>query len=596
MIGLRMSIETAPAVGSGRDPMKEMLWACRGAFATAAIFSFFVNLMIMVMPIYMFSLFDRVLGGGGNKVTLTFLAGFAMSALLIQALIDIARTYLFVRVSAWIDTQIGEKILAVSLRYATARGAVRDTNLLQRLDALRNFLAGEQIYMLMDMPWVPLFLTFLFFLQFWIGVTATVIAVLLLVMALANKWFTDPLRDAGMDAMQASMAKANTTLRNADVIDAMGMGKQLTDRWNRDNAVALEKLGVFARRTGMMNAFGKTMQLGSMMAVMTVSAILIIDPESGLSRGAMMAAVILVGRILMPVQSMVTGWSGISMSLVNYKVISRVLREAAAMSPANVTERIKPRGELTVENLGFHPPTSPDPILSDINFTLQPGQSLGIVGASASGKSTLARLLIGIDRPTEGRVLLDGRELHEWPSDEIGPYLGYLAQEVELFSGTVRDNITRFDDNWTREAVLDAAQLANVDVLIKHMPQGYQTVVGNRGTLLSGGQMQRVGLARALYGDVKLVVLDEPNSNLDVHGENALANAIEELKKRGVTVVVILHRPNILKVLDYIMVLANGKVQRMGPRDLMLPVIGGPGASKQPDDRAINVVSNQAEA
>ena len=576
--------------------MKEMLWACRGAFATAAVFSFFVNLMIMIMPIYMFSLFDRVLGGGGNKVTLTFLALFAMSGLLIQALIDIGRTYLFVRVSAWIDTQIGEKVLAVSLRYATARGAERNTALLGRLDALRNFLAGEQIYMLMDLPWVPLFLTFLFFLQFWIGVTATVIAVILFIMALANKWFTDPLRDAGMAAMQSSMSKATTTMRNADVIDAMGMGRQLTARWNRDNAVSLDKLGVYTRRSGMISAIGKSMQLASMMAVMTVSVILILDPESGLSRGAMMAAVILVGRILMPVQSMVTGWSAISMSVGNYREISKILREAATMRPSDMVDNTVPRGELTVENLGFHPVTAEKPILTDISLALQPGQSLGIVGASASGKTSLARLLIGVDRPTTGRVLLDGRELHEWPSDDIGPHLGYLPQEVELFAGTVRDNITRFDDEWTREAVLDAAKLADVDGLIKFMPNGYQTVVGNRGTILSGGQMQRVGLARALYGDVKLVVLDEPNSNLDVHGEQALASAIEELKKRGVIVVVILHRPNILNVLDYIMVMADGKVQKMGRRDEMLPVIGGSGSSKQPDDRAINVVSNQAKA
>jgi PrtD family type I secretion system ABC transporter len=579
-----------------RDPLRELLWAARGGFATAAIFSFFVNALILVMPIYMFSLFDRVLGGGGNKVTLTFLAMIALGALLIQALIDIARTYLFVRISAWIDHQIGAKILAVSLRQATVRGARRDTELLDRLDSLRNFLAGEQIFMLMDIPWVPLFLAFLFFLQFWIGVAATTIAVFILILALANKWITGPVRVVGVDAMTEASRKAHVSLRNADVIAAMGMGPQITRRWESDNDIALDRFSVFARRMGVMTAVGKTMQFGSMMAIMTVCVLLIIHPETNLSRGAMMASVILVGRVLMPVQSLVTGWAGISEALNDYKLISAELRAVAAMPASSPDIPTTPEGHLTVDGLGFHPPTAPEPILSNISFSLKPGESLGIVGPSASGKSTLARLLVGLDRPGSGSVKLDGQHIHEWPSTSLGAHLGYLPQEVELFGGTVRDNIARHDKEWTKEEVLDAARLANVDTMVKFMPMGYQTMVGNNGTLLSGGQMQRIGLARALYGDVRLVILDEPNANLDVHGEQALADAVEELKRRGVTVVLILHRPNILKVLDYVMVLVDGKIQQIGERDKMLAVIGGPGATKQPDDRAINVISNQAKA
>ncbi len=581
---------------SGGDPLKEMLWAARDAFATAAIFSFFVNALILVMPVYMFSLFDRVLGGGGNQFTLAFLALFAISALLIQALIDIARTYLFVRVSSWIDQQIGRKVFALSLRDATARGSRRDTELLSRMDSLRNFLAGEQVFMVMDLPWVPFFLAFLFFLQFWIGVAATAIAIFIFILALANKWATGPVREVGMAAMGESNRKAEVSLRNADVIEAMGMGPRIGRRWEADNDVALDKLAVFTRRMGLMSAIGKTMQFGSMMAIMTVCAILIIHPETNLSRGAMMASVILVGRVLMPVQFLVTGWAPISEAIGDYKALSAVLRQAAAQTPSELAAPPAPIGELTVEELSFHPPSTRDPILKGINFSLKPGESLGIVGPSASGKSTLARLLVGLDRPSTGSVKLDGAHIHEWPSVDLGAYIGYLPQDVELFGGTVRDNIARQDQNWTSERVLDAAKLANVDTMVKFMPQGYQTVVGSGGTLLSGGQMQRIGLARALYGDVKLVVLDEPNANLDAHGEEALAEAIEELKRRGVTVVLILHRPNILKVLDHVMVLVDGKIQRIGPREEMLPVIGGGGATKQPDDRAINVVTSPANA
>jgi PrtD family type I secretion system ABC transporter len=578
--------------------LKEMLWACRGAFATAAVFSFFVNSLILTMPVYMFSLFDRVLGGGGNKVTLTFLALIALSALFIQALIDIARTYLFVRVSAWIDLQISDKILAISLRWATARGAPRDTTLLDRLKSLRTFLAGEQIFMLMDLPWVPIFLGFLFFLQFWIGAAATAIALFLLVLALTNKWYTDPVRSTGSGAMSDASKKAQVSLGNADVIAAMGMEPQITKRWEQDNDIALERFSVFTRRVGMMTAIGKTMQFGSMMIIMTVCALLIINPDIRLSRGAMMASVILVGRILMPVQGLVTGWSSFSEALTNYGFIANVLRQAAS-SPSvdrGAQESSPPRGDLDVQDLGFHPSTADEPILSNVNFSLKAGESLGIVGPSASGKSTLARLLVGLDQPTTGNIKLDDQHIHEWPAESLGPHLGYLPQDVELFGGTVRDNIARHNEDWTSAQVLDAAELANVDTMIKYMPKGYQTVVGNSGTLLSGGQKQRVGLARALYGDIKFVVLDEPNANLDVHGEQALANAIEELKRRGVTVIVILHRPNILKVLDYVMIMVDGTVQKFGPRDQMLDAIGAPAATKQPDDRAINVVSNQEKA
>ena len=588
-----MSNDTLPEITIRRDPLKEMLQACRGAFATAGIFSFFVNALILAMPIYMFSLFDRVLGGGGNKVTLAFLATFMIGALFIQALIDIARTYLFVRVSAWIDLQIGNKLLAVSMRLATRRGAAKEANLISRLERLRDFLAGEQIYMLMDLPWLPLFLAFMFFLNFWIGVTATAIAAILLVLALSNKWYTDPVKNAGMDAMQHSFATATRTLRNADVVEAMGMAPQMTRRWQRDNEVALDRMQVFGRRIGLMMSLGKTMQLASMMAVMTVCAILIIDPDSGLSRGSMMASVILVGRVLQPVQAIVTGWPMMVESIENYRIIAQTLRDSASVTETELEVRSAPTGQIQVCNLLFHPPATKQPVLTGINFSLQPGQSLGIVGPTGSGKSTLARLLVGLDRPTKGHVLLDDQEISEWPADDVGQYIGYMPQEVELFPGTVLQNIIRLDDDWNSDAVLDAAQLANVDTMIKHMPKGYQTFVGSGGTLLSGGQMQRVGLARALYGNTKVVILDEPNANLDVHGEQALATAIEELKKRGVTVILILHRPNILKVLDYIMVLADGKIQKMGARQDMLALVGGPRAATQPDDRALNVISNE---
>lgn len=674
--------------GSGGNPLGEMLGSCRNGFATAVVFSFFVNVLVLVIPIYTFSLFDRVLGGGGNVFTLAFLAGTAMGALLVQALIEVARTFLFVRISAFIDSAVSEKLLAVSLRLACARGVPRNTELLTRMNSLRHFLAGHQIFLLLDLPWVPLFLAFLFYLNMWIGLVSSVVAVLLLLLALANRWLTSPLNDRAQSAVADSMRKTDVTLRNADIIDAMGMARDLGRRWSEDNDAALDHYSAYARRSGVMNAIGRTMQLSSIIAIMTVSVVLVLDPTSGLSQGAMMASVILVGRIMMPVQSLVTSWTATHSALEDYRTVAAALRaglmfpdlpdvpadtgqpritsremtgtgtaasdgatgseatgsddgenwsdEAADDEPAASVEA-GPEAEgttgtgetasatagntaagpadgtsstavattgasavaipgsadieptVSVNGVHFHPPTAERPILSDITFMLKAGSSLGILGRSGSGKSSLARLLVGIDRPTTGTVrfggrsLTDGRELHSWPGHEIGRYIGYLPQDVSLFSGTIRDNITRFADDWTRDDVLDAARLANVDAMIKFMPHGYQTQVGPGGALLSGGQVQRVALARALYGPVRLVVLDEPNANLDVQGEQALAATILELKRRGVTVVVILHRENILRALDNLLIMVDGRVGAAGPRDKVLAQLRRPRTPVAPE-------------
>ncbi len=671
--------------GSGGNPLGEMLGSCRNGFATAVVFSFFVNVLVLVIPIYTFSLFDRVLGGGGNVFTLAFLAGTAMVALLVQALIEVARTFLFVRISAFIDSAVSEKLLAVSLRLACARGVPRNTELLTRMNSLRHFLAGHQIFLLLDLPWVPMFLAFLFYLNMWIGLVSSVVAVLLLLLALANRWLTSPLNDRAQSAVADSMRKTDVTLRNADIIDAMGMARDLGRRWSEDNDAALDHYSAYARRSGVMNAIGRTMQLSSIIAIMTVSVVLVLDPTSGLSQGAMMASVILVGRIMMPVQSLVTSWTATHSALEDYRAVAAALRaglmfpdlpdlpadtsqprvtsgamtgtetaagdgktgsqeedgddgtswseEAADDEPvANIEAGSEAEGTtgagetasgtaeagpgdgapstavatavasavaipgsadieptVSVNGVHFHPPTAERPILSDITFMLKSGSSLGILGRSGSGKSSLARLLVGIDRPTTGTVrfggrsLNDGRELHSWPGHDIGRYIGYLPQDVSLFSGTIRDNITRFADDWTRDDVLDAARLANVDAMIKFMPHGYQTQVGPGGALLSGGQVQRVALARALYGPIRLVVLDEPNANLDVQGEQALAATILELKRRGVTVVVILHRENILRALDNLLIMVDGRVGAAGPRDKVLAQLRRPRTPVAPE-------------
>jgi PrtD family type I secretion system ABC transporter len=581
------------------DPLRDIFRTCSDAFVTAGVFSFAVNALILTMPMYMFSLFDRVLNSG-NLTTLAMLAMIALTALFVQALIDIARTHLFVKLSAWIDAQIGEKLLILSMRNAMPRGAPRNMDLLNKLNSLRGFLAGQQIYMLMDVPWVPIFLGVLFLLNFWIGLTASLVCVVILILALFNKMIVDPrLARASKAATQAGRT-AQMAICNIDVVEPMGMRRRIVGRWSVDNNIALAEQGNASRASGNIQAFVKMMRMLAMMAVMTVACMQIVDPESGLSRGAMMASVILVGRTLMPVEMMVSSWDSVSGAFVSYATIAEALKSFAKINEERVVP-LDPRGEITVSNLVYQPTGFPRPILNNINFELRPGQALGIVGPSASGKSTLARMLVGLEKPSFGTVRLDGQDIHTWPTHDLGRYIGYLPQDVVLLSGSVRENISRFDDVLRKDQILSASKMAGVHSMVQQLPEGYETFIGEQGALLSGGQRQRVGLARAVYGGVKVVVLDEPNSNLDVAGEQALADAIEALKERGVTVIVILHRPNILKSVDFIMVLRDGMIQKLAPRDEMLPLIDGTSKrkaveSKVGDGSDASQVASQAQA
>lgn len=555
------------------NPLAEVLRACKSAFFTAAVFSFFVNILILTMPLYMFSLFMRVLGSG-SLTTLFMLAIMAFSALLIQAFIDIARTYLFVQVSAWIDAQIGEKLLDISIKDSLPRGNGASTGLLQKLNSLRTFLAGQQVYMLMDAPWVPIFIGVLFMMNTAIGTAAFIIASIMLFLAFLNKWVSDPALDEANSASMASYSVAGAAVNNADVVEAMGMRQPLMARWSRYNATALRLQGVASRYSGIIQAFVKMMRMLSIMSVMTVAAIQILDPESGLSRGAMMASILLVSRALMPIDSLVSSWPMVTAALDNYKEISAALEKDHATIRELVTPPA-PIGDLLVQNLAYQPPGSRRAILNRISFHLKPGEALGIVGPSASGKSTLARFLVGLENPNFGVVRFDGTDIKLWPTESRGQYIGYLPQDVSLLNGNIRENISRFAPDPSAEAVIEAAEMAGVHSMIQHFPHGYGTPIGAGGSLLSGGERQRIGLARAVYGNPKIVVLDEPNANLDVAGEEALAETIEELKRRGTTVVVILHRPNILKSVDYIMVMRDGAIQKLAPRDEMLPILQG---------------------
>jgi len=587
-----MAKQKAPADTSRitEDPLQPIFEACRSAFVTAGVFSFVVNILILTMPLYMFSLFDRVLGTG-NMSTLAFLALMAFCALLVQALVDIARTYVFTNVSQWIDKQVSPRLFEKSVTGALARGG-GGTDALDQLHGLRSFLSGSSMFMLMDIPFIPIFMGVLFMLNFGIGLTATICGALLFGLALLNRAISDKKLIRASAAASRSRTISRSVISNADIVEAMGMRKALAGSWMMYNELALKLQGDASQASGIIQAFIKMVRMGAMMAVMTVAAVQIVDPTSGMSRGAMMASVILVSRALMPLEAVVSSWAQVSDAVQKYRYLSGLL-SGVASKPEDSVFPLDPKGELSVENVHYQIPGMKRPILSRVSFALEPGESVAIIGPSAAGKTTLARLLAGIDCPTAGVVRLDGADVYRWPSDDRGRYVGYLPQQVLLFEGTIRANISRFDETVTNEQVIQAAEMAGLHKMILQMENGYDTEVGYNGQLLSGGQRQRVALARALLGDPKLVILDEPNANLDTEGDNALRNSIEVLKARGTTVVVILHRPNILQIVDKILVLRNGMVQKFSDRDEVMPLIAGVGGQKKIEKSAVKAVAEK---
>lgn len=588
---------TKTAAAKTNDPedlVRQVFSSCRGALMAAGVFSLVVNLFILVLPLYMFSVFDRVLNSH-SVPTLLFLFLIANFALLIQLGVDVTRSFVLVHLSAWIDRGLSSPVLHACIANALVRGAPRDTAALNKLHALRQFLSGQSIYILMDAPWIPIFLGVLFLLNFWIGIVALGGAVLLVALTLANEFVTRPaLRRANVANAQATKA-VMAAVRNANVVEAMGMTPHVLTRWGERNNLVLEEQGTASQKAAVISAISKYARMLIQMSIMSVAALEIIAPGSTLTGGAMMACTILSGRALMPLEQIVSNWRQLADARQNYRELKEILRRTAARPRATVVPP-NPKGRLTVENVAFHPRGAERPILSRVSFAVEPGEVLGVVGPSAAGKSTLAHLLVGLQAPTQGHVRLDGADVFSWPSEDLGRYIGYLPQEVELFGGPLKDNICRLDPNATPEEIIDAADMAGLHEMIMHLPRGYDTEVGDQAGLLSGGQRQRVGLARALYGSPRLLILDEPNASLDASGEQALLKAVVAAKERGAAVIIIAHRPSILGVADRILVLQNGTVQRLGERDQILPLITGGRPPVPAAGPNVTMISKQANA
>ena len=547
-----------------QNEITEALLQFKKAFRSIGIFTAIINLLMLVPSIYMMQVYDRVLASR-NDFTLYMLSFIALGLFGLISALEHIRSMIVIKIGAKIDAFLNQRIYTAAFEQ-NLRGAGENAGqALNDLTTIRQFVTGSGMFAFFDAPWFPLYLLVIFIFNPWVGLFALVSVVILIGLAWLNQWVSSAaLKEASAVSIQ-STSMATNNLRNAEVIEAMGMLPQVRERWFSLHNRFLHLQAEASRKAAVITAVTKFVRTSVQSLILGVAALLVIKGE--LSGGVMIAASILLGRTLSPVEQIIGVWKQWEGVLSAYKRLEDLLRRhpprKAGMSLP------PPEGSVRVEQVAAAPPGTNRMVLRNINFELRAGEIMGLIGASGSGKSTLARLLVGVWPVANGSVRIDGADVFQWSKDELGPFMGYLPQDIELFAGTIAENIARFGEVDSFKVVA-AAKLAGVHELILQMPEGYETRVGDGGSGLSGGQKQRIGLARALYGDPVFIVLDEPNSNLDEAGEFALAESILELKKRQRTVVIISHRPSIIRITDKLMVLQNGAALAFGPTEQVL--------------------------
>ena len=542
------------------------LTSFRSAFVGTALMSGMINLLALTGSFFMLQVYDRVIPSRSIP-TLIGLGVVAGVLYLFQGVLEVFRTRILSRIALAMDERLHggvfEAIVRQPLRLKPAGDGLQP---LRDLDQVRGFLAGSGPSALFDLPWIPLYLGICFVFHFWIGITALAGAAILISLTLFAELATrEPTRSASSFGVGRN-ALADSSRRNAEVLQAMGFGGRMARRWEEVNARFLQAHTRASDSASAIGTFSKVARMALQSFLLAVGAYLVVQREA--TGGIMIASSIMMGRALAPVELAVANWKGFVGARQGWRRLVELLTKLPAT--ARTTELPAPRMQLQVEAISIAPPGEKRIVVQDASFNLSAGAGLGVIGPSASGKSTLARAIVGIWQPLRGQVRLDGATLDQWANEDLGRHIGYLPQGVELFDGTVGENIARFEPDAPSEKILAAAKAAGVHDLIVHLPEGYETRIGDGGAGLSAGQRQRVGLARALYDDPFLVVLDEPNSNLDSEGETALTEAILGIRRRKGVVIVVAHRPSALAGVDQVLVMAGGRVQAFGPRDEVL--------------------------
>ncbi len=559
--------------GTKYPELAEALLDVKRYFVYAGVFSIAVNLLMLMPVLYMLQVYDRVISSG-SLPTLAMLSLLLVSLLAAMGGFEWVRSMILISASNRIELNLRERVYDAMFRYSMITGGASKTDLaLRDLAGLRQFLTGNGLFAFFDAPWFPIYVAIMFMFHFWFGVAAIVAGIIMIVLAIINEKVTNKrLKDANSQAA-AINNQIGSNLRNAEIIAAMGMIDDLRRKQQKLSDQVLHLQTNASKASGLLTSISKTFRMTAQSLTLGLGAWLAL--EGAISPGMMIAGSLLLGRALAPIDLMVGGWKGFSVARVQYARLGKLLEEVPP-TPESMSLPT-PTGKLDVEQVFVTPPGAKAPVVRGVSLNLSAGQALGIIGPSASGKSSLARALLGIWPSAGGKVRLDGADVASWDRTELGPNLGYLPQDIELFDGSIAENICRFGEI-NSAMIVEAAKLAGVHELILRLPDGYDTVIGSVGGILSGGQRQRIGLARALYGNPCLLVLDEPNSNLDDQGERELIEALKRVKAQGCTLVVITHRKGVLQCVDLLLVLKDGMAVAYGERDKVMAQLTGKAA------------------
>ena len=556
----------ASQAGAAPSELATALAACKSALIGIAVFSGMSNILMLTGAFFMLEIYDRVLPSR-SVPTLVALTVIAVTLFAAMGVLDFIRGRILVRIGASLDEQLSGRVYDALIRIPLKTGNRNDgLQPLRDLDNIRSFLSGMGPIAFCDLPWIPLYLIICFIFHPLLGFVATLGAMALAALTLLTEYRTRKPVQKAAHAGHLRNGIAELSQRNAEALTAMGMAGRISARWAEANAKYMAIQREASDVAGGLGSISKIFRMVLQSGVLAVGAWLVINQQA--TGGIIIAGSILSARALAPVDLAIANWKSFSAARQSWRRLTRLLAFFPARAAPMALEA--PQNSIAVESVSTTPPGDQKIVVQDIQFTLQAGSGLGIIGPSGSGKSCLARLLVGVWTPLRGKIRLDGAALDQWTPETLGEHIGYLPQDVELLSGNIAQNIARFEDDAKPEDVLAAAKAAGVHDLIVKMPDGYDTQVGEQGTSLSAGQAQRIALARALYREPFLVVLDEPNSNLDAEGDEALSRAIFSIRERGGIAIVIAHRPSAIAGVDFVLVMNAGRQQAFGPKDEVL--------------------------
>ena len=580
-----------PNSKSGPDEISQIYRASKSTLVAAGLFSSLVNILMLTGPLFMLQVYDRVLASG-SVPTLVALIIIVAILYAYYGFLEFLRARLMVRLGRRLEEKLRGRVFDAVTSHALRRTPGVGSQPLNDLSTIRQYLSGQGPFAFFDMPWMPVYLAIIFLMHWVLGVAATAAAITIFLLAVWSERATrEPLHEATKSTVKAAIM-TDEGRRNAEALYSLGMAGTMRSRWMEVHQTALDHQTIANDAGGLLGAASRVLRLFIQSGILALGAYLAILGE--ITPGTMIAASIIMSRALAPVEQAVANWQ----QFLGFRKARERLIQALKIVPLDrkLLKLPEPRGRLSVENLTVMLPNVEKPLLQGVSFTVEPGEGIGVIGPTGAGKSTLARALVGIIAPTRGHVRLDGATLDQRDVDELGAMIGYLPQDVQLFDGSAAQNISRFRQDADSNAIVAAAKLANVHDLIMRLPDGYNTQLGENGARLSMGQRQRVALARALFGEPKLMVLDEPNSALDAEGEAALDYAIRQAMERGAAVVVIAHRPSALAAISTMMVLTDGKAAALGPRDEIMRKVMVRSTNQQGNVERLNAPAQKGEA